>query len=291
MTRPLVSAALLSIALATMAPPGQGSGSEAVLDLTETVPAGQFRAYRVQLLEPAPIEFGGEYRGVTTQQPVLPILAVVDQVTGGHGAGAIFAYDFNMFAKPYAAYVVARTPTPLGNQAMGQYNIQGGGWFTSVNFPAGLYDLVAASAPGSGNAVLRLRVLGSAQVVSADGGSSFWARGLDASTTAYDAHLWVKPGLYARAWGYSGAEFALPVSGKLYGYLGYHSPSEAHWLSPDGAPGSEFVVGGASGAWKAVFPEEEWQGPACLPRLGCDITGFGDTREDPPFALGADVRL
>jgi hypothetical protein len=290
--RSFVFVLIAALALTMPAAPfAMGSGSQAVLDLSATVPAGEYRVHRVLLREAAQVEFGGTYQGVQTVQPVLPILAAVERLDAGCArgcSGAIFAYDWGMWNKPLALYADVRND--LVDQGHGTYNIGGGGWFTTATLDPGEYLLLAASAPAeTGQATLRLRVLGAADVLASQAGESFWARGYDLSDSAYDVHAASRAGVYARAWGYSGAEASLDVQGRMFGYLGYHQQGGARWEGPSPAQWG-FIQDGEPGAYEAIFPAEEWMGPICDPVLGCD-PAFGDTREDPTFALAVDVRI
>lgn len=282
--------ALFLLASTTLAFAPPGLGTQGILDLTADVPPGEFRAYRVSLAAPAAIEFGGTYSGVATAQPVLPILAAIQGADGcGQGcAAAIFSYDFSQYGDAIAVNVDLDHSGIT--QRYGGYDIAGGGWFTTFDMPAGEYILLAASAPAeSGMATLRLKVLGEATLLASQAGDSFWARGYDLSADKYDVHVLGRTGVYARAWGYTGAEAGLDVGGRMWGYLGYHQQGGAAWEGPSPSQFG-FITDGEPGAYTANFPAEEWTGPLCAPVYGCDPS-YGDTREDPPFAIAVDVTV
>jgi hypothetical protein len=221
---------------------------------------------------------GGSYNALASDQPVLPVLNAVMKDGAGYDMSVIFAYDFQP-----ALHAVVRV---AGVDACAcDYSVGGGGWTTYPMQPAE-YLFVLVIGPGEGSADGIFRVHGAADVLATQAGEAFWARGLDGSETALDVFGAGTSG-YVRTWQYSGHEAPLAVQGQLFGYVGYHFPTEAHWVAPDGGA-RLFVLGGEAGAWTASFPEESFTGPVCA---GFCLPPFGDAREDPPFAIGADVTI
>jgi hypothetical protein len=287
--RPLALAALavLPLLLAPLPQSGAETAPEGV-DLGGPLAAGQFRAARVVLTEPGGIQVGGVYgAGIATQQPMLPLMAVLRTATGWD-MGVYFTYDFSMFQQPAALALQLQGPTGaqhLGNAV--QNNVRGGGWSTWPELPAGEYVLVVATAPGAGTAQVRMATFGPSHLVAMQEGTSFFARGLDHSAVGYDLHAQAQGGQgYARAWGYTGAEVPYQVEGRLFAYVGYHQ-GVANWVSPGGIGFPSGLVDGEAGTWTASFPSENWEGPVCL--RNCAL--LGDSREDPPMAIGADVEV
>lgn len=188
------------------------------------------------------------------------------------------------------------THPALGTHAQGNAvanNVRGGGWITIGTLPAGEYVLLVATAPGAGKAELKMRTFGPTRVGAVQDGASWFDRGFDRSETSYDVFVTGNrnpfAGAHVRAWGYSGADLPLQVAGRMYGFVGYHA-GEARLVAPGGATFDSFVVDEPGGAWTASFPAEQWVGPLCAPAYGCD-PDFGDTREDPAFAIAADVQV
>jgi hypothetical protein len=291
----LVISLVLIVTVAAQA--GQGASVQTDRDLTEVVPAGEYRAYLVRLVEPGGIQWGGRYLGPTTDQPVLPILATLHAVDGGWSSGALFAYDFSIYNQQIGAEIGVKTAViDVGGSTHAPGGTYGGGWATIFDAPAGDYRIVVGSAPANGNAEIRIRIPSSAIILASESGESIFVRGLDESLVGYDVHLWaahptggVGPGALVRSWYYTGADIEIPVEGSLYGYVGYKWPTGAHWIDPSGGNVPRFVVGGAAGTWTASFPEERFTGPVCM--MGSCHPSFGDSREDPPFAIAVDVGI
>lgn len=289
--KPVLALSLLAMLAAAAVPPAAGDAAGAA-DLGGIIDAGDFRAARLRLLEPAGLEVGGVFWDpVGTDQPVLPIFAAI-RTADGAGAFAVFAYDFH-FDQPLTTALQVTTPDVIhriGNAVT--YDVQGGGWITFSELPAGEYVLVVAAAPGTGQAEVKMRTFGATEVVAVQDGTTFYDRGLDRSDYGYDVFVTgnqgAPAGTHVRAWGYTGADVPFQVAGRMYGFVGYHQGT-ATWSGPSGSF-LDFVIDEPGGAWTAAFPQETYEGPICLPRAGCD-PGFGDTREDPPFAIAADVSV
>lgn len=279
---PAVMAALLAL------PAVAGMPRAAELDLGETVPGGDFRAYRVRLLEEAQVEVGGAFNspGTGTEHHALPILAMVRGDAGWH-MGLWSASDGTLFRQPAGYALLVRSPAFSQHSATPQTNYAvGGGWTTSPLAP-GEYVLLVATAASHGSADLRIRVLGAAEVVAAQAGQVFYERGIDHSTVAVDAMAQVAGAAgHGRIWAYSGAALPLAVDGRMYGYAA-DSAGGAAWLDPQGETRRGAVVDGPGGAWTASFPAESHVGPVCA-AFACAPDG---ARADPPFALAADVRV
>lgn len=176
--------------------------------------------------------------------------------------------------------------TPLGVQTVNEYRVQHGGGF-GLTLPAGTYDAVVVTAPGDGTANAVLRVAGDVTVLSSNSGRAFFARGMDASASGYDVHAYSAAAKsHVRTWSSSGAEVPLAVSGDLWGHVGHHH-GRAHGRDAGGNTYHDWVANGAAGDRTAVFPEEAWEGPSMV--RGMNLAG--DTREDSPFTLVADVTL
>ncbi len=296
MNRRILALTMIAFLLPIASVPAiHGAETETDQDLTEVVPAGEYRAYLVRLSEPGQVQFGGRYLAPTTDQPVLPILSSLHEVDGGWYSSALFAYDFSMNNADVGLEVLAQGP------AGGQYvsghehsGIRGGGW-TTATIDAGEYRLVVGSAPADGEAELIIRVPDSAEILASDAGDSLFDRGLDQSLVGYDVHARVAhptspaPGALVRSWYYTGAEIPVQVEGALYGFIGYKWPTAARWVDPGGETHPGFITGGASGDWESSFPEERFTGPVCA--AGSCHPAFGDSREDPPFVIAMDVRL
>lgn len=269
---PLLLAALLLAPAAVVQ-------ADASIDLSGPMPAGDFRAWRVTLTAPGTIELGADFPNIASAQPVLPLLQVVMKDGAVFDAGAIFMYDA-------VAQATALVRAGGLEQRVGTFTIQGGA-LTTYNAGAGSYLLVLATGPGDGDTQVTMRVNAPATLDAAQAGRAFFARGVDLSATASDVFAHGGNG-YVRAWAYDGVDVPFEVAGRAFGYVGYHTGTQAHWADPQGQTVRSFLTDGAPGAWAARFPQEQFLGPVCLGP--CFLPGF-DTREDPPFAVGADVTL
>lgn len=296
MNRRILALTMIAFLLPIASVPAiHGAETQTDQDLTEVVPAGEYRAYLVRLSEPGQVQFGGRYLAPTTEQPVLPLLSSIHAVEGGWHSSALFAYDFSINDEAVGLELFAQSPAASQYVSGHERNgILGGGW-TTMTVEAGEYRFVVGSAPADGEAELIIRVPGSAEILASDAGDSLFDRGIDSSLVGYDLHVKAAhptspaPGALIRSWYYSGAESPVEVEGSLYGFMGYKFPTQAHWLDPDGNTEERFITGGVSGEWQAVFPEEDYTGPVCA--AGDCHPMFGDTREDPPFVIAVDARL
>lgn len=274
--------------LAVLLLPLGASVDTATLDLSERIPAGEFRAWRVRLLEPGTIVLGATYDnpGVGTEHPVIPLLTVLQ---GPEGADVQLykLTDDTMFRQPAGYQVVVRTLLTVQGFGAPKVNYMVGGGEVAYDLPAAEYVLLVASANGTDYANLRVTVAGAADVLAAQAGRAFYERGLDHSVAAFDAALQGAAGaVRARAWGYTGAELGVPVEGRLYGVVDDHQGA-AYLEAPDGTRFAT-VLGEPAGTWTATFPPAAYLGPACVAAVCPPLL---DAREDPPFVLAADVAV
>lgn len=283
------SGLVAAVAVALLLAPGvlsQPTGS--TLDLSGRIPAGEFRAWRVRLLEPGTIVLGATYDnpGVGTEHPVIPLLTVL-QGPAGADVRLYQLTDDTMFRQPAGYQVVVRTPLTVQGFGAPKVNYMVGGGEVAYGLPAAEYVLLVASANGTDYANLRVTVAGAAEVLAAQAGRSFYERGLDHSAAAFDAALQGAAGaVRARAWGYSGADLGVPVGGRLYGVVDDHQGA-AYLEAPDGTR-SATVLGGPAGTWTAAFPPAAYLGPACVAAVCPPLL---EAREDPPFVLAADLTV
>lgn len=287
--RALPAVVLLALLAPLAAVPAGGSEAAAAVDLDERLKAGEFRAYRLRLLEPATIELGGTYDhpGTGTTHPVLPLMTVL-RTAAGWDMRVYTLADDTMFRQPAGYQVLVQTP--VTTQAFGAplVNYMAGGGAATYEVPAGEVVLLLASANSTDFANLHLRIHGAAEVLATQKGRTFYDRGLDHSAIALDAHAQGAAGLVAgRAWAYSGAALPLAVGGRLYAYVGERQGT-AYLEAPDGERFFAGLADQAPGAWTAAFPPEAYLGPVCAARA-CP-PGL-DAREDPPFVLAADVSV
>jgi hypothetical protein len=253
----------------------------------ETLDAGEFYAVRIDAPEEGRVVLSTTY-DVTTDQPVLPSLLVVDhRASEGASMWGTFVYARDNAPEQGGS---AWLSSPAGSEAIHTHENQAAGQGVSISTSAeeGVTDLVIATTPGEDEAVANLHIPPEAEIVATQVGDAIFERGLDHSLAGYDVQLYGPLSTYARSWGYTGATVDVGVEDRLYGYMGGPWGSDAAWENPDGGDEGEWVRGGESGDWTAAFPEEEYQGPFCDELTDCSPQPF---RGDPPYALGADVDL
>jgi hypothetical protein len=258
--------------------PVVGVQADAAIDLSGPIPAGDFRAWRLLVTGDGTIDLGLDYSHLTSSQPVVPVLQVAMKEGAPYSWGASFAMDDG--SEPTVVVRAGGVEQRVGAYTIGESSL------STYDVGAGEYLFVLATGPADGDAQMTMRVNAPGAVLASQAGKAFWARGLDLSDTAVEAFTHGNSD-YARAWRYSGADAAFPVEGHAFGYIGYHGASAA-WVNPDGQRLGGFIVDGAPGAWSASFPAEQFLGPVCV--TPCFLNGF-DSREDPPFAVAADVTI
>lgn len=274
-----------------MTTPVQGDLHEPYQDLSVTVDAGEYMAYRVEMPSSGWVFAGGEFLDAASDQSVLPIVNFLDREEDAFAATAGFYYDD--FRDEIGAVDVTINEEGLGNHNVHTHQkTVGDSPFPGLYFhmPAGTYNMVGLTGPADGEATIFLEVPEDAIVLDQERGEAAWARGLDESAVGYDIRALSQWGL-AQAdyheWYYSGADVELDVTGGLYGYFGFGRYTEAHWQL-DGNEHEDWVIGGATGTWTMSFPEEHYQWRNCVSAL-CIGDESQNLRLYPPYAIGIDL--
>ncbi len=283
----------LTMVTAAWGPMAQASFHGPYQDLGETVEAGEYLAYQVELPTGGWVLVGGEYNDVTSQSAVLPIASFVDGVDNGYAASTGFYYD--AFLDEDAGVDVTVTQEEAGSHNVHTHDKE----ISSSPFPgiyfgmsSGTYNIVQLTGPADGEADLWLDVPDDATVIEEEQGEATWARGLDESAVGYEIRTQAMRDLVGvdhYEWYYSGADVEIDVDGALYGYMGFSSDTQAHWLNPDGEEADRWAIGEDAGTWTMSFPEERFQYRSCLTGTVCVGDDEVPWRVYPPFGVAVDL--
>jgi hypothetical protein len=279
----LVSGAVLAIAALPSAS-ADLHVPEDVKDISKTIDAGQWYGVQVDASEGGRVVFSGQYDDVNSEQPVLPVMLVIDRVETDHAriwVGFVYADEGS------GAYGYVRTPVAERNFTTYDRNHDGTSVSVSTPVDAGTYNVFVATGPADGPAEANIRIPGTASVTKTAVDTTIFERGIEHSAVGWDVTVRSDPLLqHARSWGYSGADVPFTVDDALHGYMGGPPSSGALWIAPNREPiASDFIRSGPSGDWTASFPPEQYQGPVCNAATSCFPQPF---RADPPYAMGID---
>lgn len=284
----LLGLGALVVVLAAPAAQASSHIPEENRDESRTIEAGQYLGYRIEAPQDGRIVFSGSYDDVTTEQPVLPVLLVIDR------ADEDSTRMWGTFVHPdgEGEGLEGYVRTPVAGENFSTYDRKGDGRGVSVSTPvdAGTYNVFVATAPADGPAEASIHVPGDATIVATEKRASLFERGIDHSAVGWDLTLRASSAsTFVRSWGYSGADVPFTVADTLHGYMGGPAGSPAHWINPDGeVVTDDFVRGGPAGQWTASFPAEQYQGPVCDVVTSCFPQPFV---ENPPYAFGVRTGL
>lgn len=274
-------------------PTAQASLHEPYRDLSATVEAGEYVAYRVEMPSSGWVFLGGEYDDVSSDYGVLPIVNILDSEDRGYSATTGFYYD--TFHDEIAAADVT-----INNDTLGHHNVHthekeiSSSPFPGLYFyvPSGVHTIVSLTGPADGEAEVFVEVPIDTEVLGQERGDVIWANGLTESSLGYQIKAQAANRLVDyHEWYYSGADVEIDVEDSLYGYLGFSSQTEAHWEDPNGEESVRWVVADGPSTWTMSFPEEHFQWRNCVANTVCVGDQSAPYRIYPPFGVAADVGL
>ncbi|HLE98040.1 MAG TPA: hypothetical protein VI997_11775 [Candidatus Thermoplasmatota archaeon] len=236
----------------------------------ETVAPGAYRAYRMNVFATTVVSAYARYDGVVSDQPVLPVLGMIETVDRPFVSWAAFAYHEPRGDATIVHAAGWRTEERTGGPICCPYE-------TGFVVPPGEYRLLLATAPADGAAAVVVAANRTIGLVPTESGTSGFFRPFDKAAAGAD----VERADGTRAWVHGAYVDQVEATRGFYGYAGYRD-GPPRIVSPNGNLHAGLVWRGEPGTWTFAFGPDAHAGTRCPPPLFCP-------REDPTFVLWVDV--